>query len=71
MKQERLQPAQVVSSNRKPIILITGIQAAGKSTVAQLLAQRFERGVHVEGDVLPQTRALAFPGLLQDARASG
>lgn len=25
--------------------------AAGKSTVARLLAQRFERGVHVEGDV--------------------
>jgi predicted kinase len=34
------------------IIVITGIMAAGKSTVAHLLAQRFARGVHVEADVL-------------------
>jgi len=34
------------------IILVTGIQAAGKSTVSRLLAERFARGVHVEGDVL-------------------
>ena len=33
------------------IFLITGISAAGKSTVAQNLAERFERGVHVKGDV--------------------
>jgi chloramphenicol 3-O-phosphotransferase len=33
------------------IFLLTGISAAGKSTVAELLAQRFERGVHVRGDV--------------------
>jgi predicted kinase len=31
---------------------VTGIQAAGKSTVARLLAARFARGVHVEADVL-------------------
>ena len=36
----------------KPVIyLITGPMAAGKSTVARLLASRFERGVHLEGDV--------------------
>jgi adenylylsulfate kinase-like enzyme len=29
--------------------LITGAQASGKSTVAELLARRFERGVHVRG----------------------
>jgi len=31
--------------------LITGVMAAGKSTVAELLAQRFQRGVHLRGDV--------------------
>lgn len=32
-------------------MLITGIQAAGKSTVAQLLAERLPRSVHVRGDM--------------------
>ena len=31
-------------------LLITGPQGAGKTTVARLVAQRFEHGVHVEGD---------------------
>ncbi|HEY5092418.1 MAG TPA: phosphotransferase [Acidimicrobiales bacterium] len=31
--------------------VITGVMAAGKSTVAELLAQQFERGVHLRGDV--------------------
>ncbi|GAA2800837.1 AAA family ATPase [Saccharopolyspora taberi] len=33
------------------IVLLTGIQAAGKSTVAQALAERLPRSVHVRGDV--------------------
>jgi adenylate kinase family enzyme len=33
------------------VYLITGPMAAGKSTAARLLASRFERGVHLEGDV--------------------
>jgi len=33
------------------IILITGIMASGKSTVAQLLSQRFEKSVHLRGDI--------------------
>lgn len=33
------------------IYLITGPMAAGKSSVAELLAGRFARGVHLEGDV--------------------
>jgi chloramphenicol 3-O-phosphotransferase len=37
--------------NQPVIYLITGPMAAGKSTVARLLASRFERGVHLEGDV--------------------
>jgi cytidylate kinase len=31
--------------------VITGVMASGKSTVAEALAQRFERGVHLRGDV--------------------
>jgi hypothetical protein len=31
--------------------VITGVMAAGKSTVAELLAQQFERGVHLRGDI--------------------
>jgi AAA domain len=31
--------------------LITGVMASGKSTVADLLARRFDRGAHVRGDV--------------------
>lgn len=34
-----------------PIILITGIQAAGKSTIAQALAETLPNSVHVRGDV--------------------
>ncbi|MBD2869262.1 AAA family ATPase [Paenibacillus arenilitoris] len=38
--------------NDKPsLYLITGIMASGKSTVAQLLAERFEKSVHLRGDV--------------------
>jgi len=33
------------------IILITGIMASGKSTVAQLLAEQFEKSVHLRGDI--------------------
>jgi chloramphenicol 3-O-phosphotransferase len=36
--------------SEKGVIVITGVMAAGKSTVAQLLAERFRRGVHVRGD---------------------
>jgi len=43
-----------VSDPPRRVIAVTGIQAAGKSTVARLLAQRFERGVHIEADLLYQ-----------------
>jgi predicted kinase len=33
------------------VFLVTGIQAAGKSTVAQALAERLDRSVHVRGDI--------------------
>jgi predicted kinase len=49
------------------MFLITGIQAAGKSTVAQLLAERFPRSAHVRGDLFRRMmvggRAEPLPGL--------
>lgn len=33
------------------VVVITGVMASGKSTVAQLLAERLPRAVHVRGDV--------------------
>ena len=32
------------------IVLVTGPQAAGKTTVSAMLARGFERGVHIDGD---------------------
>jgi hypothetical protein len=32
-----------------PVWLVIGVQAAGKSTIAELLSSRFARGVHVRG----------------------
>ncbi|MCF6466884.1 phosphotransferase [Nonomuraea sp. MG754425] len=34
----------------KGVVLVTGVPAAGKSTVAQALAERLPRSVHVRGD---------------------
>ena len=33
------------------IYVITGIMASGKSTVAELLAQHFDKSVHIRGDI--------------------
>jgi chloramphenicol 3-O-phosphotransferase len=33
------------------VIVVTGIQAAGKSTVAQAMAERLDRSVHLRGDL--------------------
>lgn len=38
-------------TERPSIILITGIMASGKSTVAQILSERFEKSVHLRGDM--------------------
>jgi adenylylsulfate kinase-like enzyme len=36
-------------SKRGRVVLVTGVMAAGKSTVAQLLAERFERSAKLRG----------------------
>lgn len=36
---------------KRAIYLITGVMASGKSTVAELLASKMEKGVHLRGDV--------------------
>jgi predicted kinase len=54
---------------RPPIILITGASASGKSTVAQALAERLPKAVHLRGDafrkMIVSGRAAAGPNLSQ------
>ncbi|MER7671897.1 AAA family ATPase [Kitasatospora sp. NPDC096128] len=39
-----------VAELESAVVLITGVMASGKSTVAQLLAERLPRSVHLRGD---------------------
>ncbi|MCZ0075086.1 AAA family ATPase [Bacillus sonorensis] len=36
---------------KKGVYIITGLMASGKSTIAQMLAEQFDQGVHVRGDI--------------------
>ncbi|MFE4832338.1 AAA family ATPase [Streptomyces sp. NPDC056672] len=47
---QRNRPAPPEPSTGPAVYLITGIPAAGKSTIAQLLAERLPQSVHVRGD---------------------
>ncbi|KZE73975.1 hypothetical protein AV654_30860 [Paenibacillus elgii] len=53
------------------IYLITGVMASGKSTVAQLLAEQFGRGVHLRGDAFRRMivtgREELLPGASEEA----
>jgi predicted kinase len=51
--------------------VITGLPGAGKSTVARLLAGRFPRSAHVEGDRLAEmvVGGLVFPGQAPEAES--
>ncbi|MFE3904114.1 AAA family ATPase [Streptomyces sp. NPDC059153] len=55
------------------VILFTGVMASGKSTVAQALAERLPKAVHVRGDVFRQMvvsgRAEMVPGAYEEAVA--
>lgn len=41
-----------LADSRRGIFLVTGPQAAGKSTIGRLLAERFDRGAFIEGDLM-------------------
>jgi len=49
------------------IYLITGPMAAGKTTVARLLAARFEQGVHLQGDIFRQSIVAGREEMTPDA----
>ncbi|MFJ5677834.1 AAA family ATPase [Streptomyces sp. NPDC093097] len=53
---------------REPgVVVITGIQAAGKSTVAQALAERLPRSVHLRGDGFRRNIVRGQVGMTPDA----
>lgn len=43
--------SRILAPDDHVCVLLTGISAAGKSTVAELLSRRFWKGAHVKGDV--------------------
>jgi chloramphenicol 3-O-phosphotransferase len=63
----------MMAHEQKGIFLITGIMASGKSTVAQLLAEKFDRGVHLRGDtfrrMIVSGREEMLPGSDTDGEA--
>lgn len=59
---------QPLMTGQPVILLITGIQAAGKSTVAQLVAEQLDRSVHLRGD---QFRRMIVTGRADMTPAAG
>jgi chloramphenicol 3-O-phosphotransferase len=53
---------------RQPaVIVVTGVMASGKSTIAQRLAEKFERGVHLRGDSFRKMIVKGREEMLPDA----
>jgi predicted kinase len=52
-----------------PLFVISGVSASGKSTVARLLAERFERGVCVPGDAIREMMISGRVDMRPDAGA--
>jgi gluconate kinase len=50
------------------LVVISGVSASGKSTVARLLAERFERGVYIPGDAI---RVMIVSGRVDMRPSSG
>ncbi len=65
---ERDPVAAALAGGPPAMFLLTGIQAAGKSTVRQLLAERFPRSVHVRGDLY---RRMVVNGRLNPVPSAG
>ena len=49
---------------QRAVLVVSGIPGAGKTTLCSLLARRFERGVHIQADVLQ--RFIVSGGLWPD-----
>lgn len=56
-----------MEADKKGIVLLTGIMASGKSTVAQLLAEKFAKSVHLRGDTFRRMIVSGREEMLPDA----
>lgn len=57
-----------MGTRQQGIYVITGIMASGKSTVAQLLAERLDESVHLRGDVFRKMIVNGRKEVTQNAR---
>ncbi|MFT7838967.1 AAA family ATPase [Saccharothrix sp. BKS2] len=59
----------MISELDSAVVVVTGIMAAGKSTVAQRLAERLPRAAHVRGDAFRRMIVSGRADLVPDAAA--